>query len=272
MIIFDYLKLEKNNIKLIYLDNVINISYSVIIIICIMALTSHIRSSEGNFKLSQKLVEALSSKFNFSQVDGWNHVCSMSVESCIRRFRKEKRKNDPTKCVKKPRTAFSFFTQEQRKSIQDNNPTAKFGELSRLVSIAWKSLSDSQLKLYKEREVADRQRYNTELQACRERLAAEASSTVASSTPVEATAVVSTPSKKSSPKKQRSSSATTPTPTQENTQSSTPTTSPKKEKRDASRKEKRTASTPVPEPTQTATPVATPSKKEKKGKSVSATA
>jgi hypothetical protein len=139
-----------------------------------MAFTSQIRSSDATFKLAQRLVESLSERFGFSKDDAWNHVCSMSIEVINRKMRKERRRRNPTSQVKKPRTAFSFFTQQQRPLIQAKNPTAKFGELSRLVSIEWKNLSEAQMAEFKAKETTDRVRYTTEVAACKEKVANEA--------------------------------------------------------------------------------------------------
>ena len=138
-----------------------------------MALTAQIRSSEATFKLAQRLVDSLSERFSFNKDDAWNHVSSMSVEAINRKMRKERRKANPASQVKKPRTAFSFFTQQQRPLIQSKNPTAKFGDLSRLVSNEWKALTEAQMKDFKEREAADRARYDTELAAAKARASAE---------------------------------------------------------------------------------------------------
>ena len=140
-----------------------------------MALTSQIRSSDATFKLAQRLVESLSERFTLNKDDAWNHVSSMSIEVINRKMRKERRKRNPTSQVKKPRTAFSFFTQRQRPVIQAKNPAAKFGELSRLVSSEWKALTPSQLKEYKELESTDRNRYNVELAAVKEKPVADGS-------------------------------------------------------------------------------------------------
>lgn len=242
-----------------------------------MALTSHIRASEANFKLAQKLVESLSGKFGFSQEDGWNYVCSMPVEACIRRFRKEKRKRDPTKCVKKPRTAFSFFTQEQRKAIQDKNPTAKFGELSRLVSGAWKSLSEAQLKVYKEKEAADRQRYNTELVACRERLAAEAGAAAPAAAP--ATPVEAAPAKKSAKKEKKVEAAPAAVAAPVAAAPAAASTPAKKEKKveaasaaAPAKKEKKVEAAPAAAPAATPAAAAAPKKEKKSAKAAGASA
>lgn len=148
-----------------------------------MSLTSLIRSNEASFKLAQRLVDELSTKFNFSKEDGWSHVCTMSVEAVAKKQRRDRKRADPLRKIKKPRTAFSFFTQSQRPLIQGKNPTAKFGELSRLVSQEWKSLSEAQMKDYKEKEATDRARYTQESAALRAQLSVATPVPVATATP-----------------------------------------------------------------------------------------
>ena len=151
-----------------------------------MTLASLIRQSEDNFKLTQKLITALSEKFNFSFEDGWSTVSpNKTVDNLQKHFRRERKRNDPLAQVKKPRTAFSFFTQATRPVVQDKNPNASFGDLSRLVSADWKKLTPSQLKKYKDMETADKERYRVERDAVLANL--EQSTTDSTSQPVEST-------------------------------------------------------------------------------------
>lgn len=148
-----------------------------------MTLASLIRQSEDNFKLTQKLITALSEKFSFSFEDGWSTVSpSKTVDNLQKHFRRERKRNDPLAQVKKPRTAFSFFTQATRPVVQDKNPNASFGELSRLVSADWKKLTPAQLKKYKDMETTDKERYRVERDAVLANLEQSADS---SSQPVE---------------------------------------------------------------------------------------
>jgi hypothetical protein len=171
-----------------------------------MSCTSSIRSSESNFKLSVKLVESLATRFNFSVEEAWVSVCDRPMESLSRRFKKERKRNNPYNSVKKPRTSFSFFTQENRAKIAKKNPNASFGDLSKLVSTDWRALTDTKRAVYKKREVEDKERYINERQVVTEQLenapiVADVSTTgqtevVATSTPV----LTSTPTKKGSRK------------------------------------------------------------------------
>lgn len=130
-----------------------------------MSLTSLIAQSDSAFKLSQKLVQALAEKFAFKFEDGWATVSSRSLENVQKRLKRERRRNNPLSKVKKPRTAFSFFTQTHRPVVQKANPNATFGELSRLVSADWKKLGEADMKKYKDMEAADKARYQGERQS-----------------------------------------------------------------------------------------------------------
>jgi len=139
-----------------------------------MSISSQIRASEVHFKLTQKVVTALSTKFSFSFDDAWAELSNKNVDSLTKMFRKERRRNDPLSQVKKPRTSFSFFTQEFRPKVQTANPKASFGDLSRLVSVEWKKITDSDRVRFKGMETSDKERYQVE----RARVMAELASAV----------------------------------------------------------------------------------------------
>jgi hypothetical protein len=127
-----------------------------------MSLTALIGSSDSSFKLSQKLVASLAEKFGFKFEDGWNTVSSRTVENVQKRLKRERRRANPASQVKHPRTAFSFFTQQQRPIEAGKHKDATFGQLSRFVSEAWKALTPAQLQTYKDMEAKDKARYQTE--------------------------------------------------------------------------------------------------------------
>ena len=109
-----------------------------------MSLTSLVCASDASFKLSQKLVASLAEKFSFKFEDGWSTVCSRTVEHVQKRMRRAKKLASPMSDVKHPRTAYSFFTSEQRPLEQKAHPEATFGQLSGYVSVVWKSLTPEQ--------------------------------------------------------------------------------------------------------------------------------
>jgi hypothetical protein len=176
-----------------------------------MTIASQIRHSEETFKLANNITQLLAEKFGFAPADAWAVLSpTRSVEALQKHFRRERKRNDPLAQVKKPRTAFSFFTQENRAKLQAKNPNASFGELSRLVSADWKKLSASQMKKYKDMETADKSRYQTE----RERVLAEAAQNASSATEETPAAEESTSTETATPapsssKKSRSRSSKT---------------------------------------------------------------
>jgi hypothetical protein len=128
-----------------------------------MSCSALIRSNEQCFNLAQKLVNSLAEKYeSVTFDDAWNHLCNNTVVQLQKKFKKQKKANNPLSVIKKPRTSFSFFTKTQRAKIAEQNPTATFGELSKLVSQAWRALTDKEMKTYKSMEIKDKKRYEVE--------------------------------------------------------------------------------------------------------------
>lgn len=127
-----------------------------------MSHSSLIRKNEDCFNLAQKIIQSLSETYKFTFDDGWKLISSQTVVQLQKKFKKQKKANNPLSVIKKPRTSFSFFTKENRNNIQKKNPNATFGELSKLVSVAWKALSDKEMKHYKTLETKDKKRYAVE--------------------------------------------------------------------------------------------------------------
>lgn len=167
-----------------------------------MSLTAQIGSSDATFKLAQKLVAALAEKYSFSFEDGWTVVSTRTVDNIQKRLKREKRRANPAAQVKHARTAFSFFTQQQRPVEQKAHPEATFGQLSRFVSEAWKKLSPAEMQKYKDMETADKSRYQTEKAAALE--SASAAAPAAEAAPAAA--------ESASPKKARTPKAKAATP------------------------------------------------------------
>ena len=127
-----------------------------------MSHSSLIRKNEDCFNLAQKIILSLSETYKFTFDDGWKLISSQTVVQLQKKFKKQKKANNPLSVIKKPRTSFSFFTKENRNNIQKQNPSASFGDLSKLVSVAWKALSDKEMKHYKNLEIKDKKRYAIE--------------------------------------------------------------------------------------------------------------
>lgn len=147
----------KINLKISY------IGYISTTTLIIMTVSTLIRKSEDNFKLAQAICKELAAHFNKDEEEVWGVVSpSHTVVKLTKKFKKLRKANDPLNGVKKPRTAYSFFTQDKRQAMSEANPDVSFGELSKLVAAAWKNLSDSQRAKYSKKETADKERYNTE--------------------------------------------------------------------------------------------------------------
>eukprot|EP00954_Amorphochlora_amoebiformis_P008945 695293-Amorphochlora_amoeboformis.AAC.1 len=72
--------------------------------------------------------------------------------------KKKKDKNAP----KIAGTAYSFFAKEHRKKISNENPEAKFAEISKMLGQKWKSLSVEEKKPFGELSAEDKLRYKKE--------------------------------------------------------------------------------------------------------------
>jgi len=160
-----------------------------------MSCSSLIRSSESSFTLAQKIISSLSEKYNFNAEEAWTVVSSNTTVQLQKRFKKLKKANNPLSSIKKPRTSFSFFTKHQRVKIAEKNPKASFGELSQLVSVAWRGLSDKERKTYKNMETTDKKRYEKEKTELLADIESKSSSTEETST--ETKSIEKTTSKKS---------------------------------------------------------------------------
>ncbi len=182
-----------------------------------MSCSSLIRKSECAFTLAQKIISSLSEKYNFNSEEAWSVVSTNSIVQLQKRFKKLKKANNPLSSIKKPRTSFSFFTKFQRVKIAEKNPKASFGELSKLVSVAWKGLSDKERKTYKNMENTDKKRYEKEKTEMLENIDNETSTIEQSSTEIESP-------EKTTLKKSSKSSKSSKTIKTNNTKPSTPST------------------------------------------------
>ncbi|CDH53379.1 nucleosome binding protein [Lichtheimia corymbifera JMRC:FSU:9682] len=72
-----------------------------------------------------------------------------------------KKRKDPN-APKRGRSAYMFFSQEQRSTVKEENPEATFGDIGKLLGQKWKELTDEEKKPYQDKAVADKQRYEEE--------------------------------------------------------------------------------------------------------------
>ena len=197
-----------------------------------MACASIIRKDESHFNLAHRLVSVIVEKNNLDFDSVWLLVSTNTIQQLQKRFRKMKRANNPLSGIKKPRTSFSFYTKNQRVKIAEKNPKASFGELSKLVSKSWSSLSDKERRVYKKMEDEDKLRYAKEKEEVMAKLAENPpTTTVETSTSTEEEEVEAPPVKKAkaskSSKGKTAKSSTTKTSKSTKTATKTSTTSTK---------------------------------------------
>jgi hypothetical protein len=137
-----------------------------------MSFTAQLKGAEGQYKLVSKVVRSIceSNSLNFETV--WATISNRECEYFDRHFKRHKRRNDPFRQVKKPRTAFSFFTQANRNDIQTKHPNLSFGEVSKLVGEQWKNLDEKARAKYIQLETEDKARYTVARKEVMEAMAA----------------------------------------------------------------------------------------------------
>jgi len=75
--------------------------------------------------------------------------------------RRTRKGRDPT-APKRGLSAYMFFSQEHRKSVQTENPDAGFGEIGKILGERWKNMSDTEKTPYTKKAAVDKQRYENE--------------------------------------------------------------------------------------------------------------
>jgi len=78
-----------------------------------------------------------------------------------KKARKTRPKKDPN-APKRGLSAYMFFSQEHRKSVQTDSPDATFGEIGKILGERWKNMSDADKTPYTKKAAADKQRYENE--------------------------------------------------------------------------------------------------------------
>ena len=176
-----------------------------------MSLTSLIRGTEGSFNLARKIVDALSTKFQFDASEGWNEVCSAPIEKVERRFRRERLHKKKLRNVKGPHSSYLIYSMDVRPTVIKQNPTASLTETSKIIATQWHQLSTSDREKYTKLAQKDRERYNTELSAAKETEATLEASQPTQTTPVEEV-VQETTQKAKKPRVSKAASAVVETP------------------------------------------------------------
>lgn len=227
-----------------------------------MSFTAQLKGAEGQYKLVRKVLDFVCTSHNLNFEAVWSSVSNRETDYFDRHFKRQKRRNDPLHQVKKPRTAFSFFTQANRNDIQTKHPQLSFGEVSKLVGEQWKGLDEKSRARYLELEAADKARYSSARQTVIDHIAV-ARETAAATTPVD-TSVIQESASVPAPRKEKKAKAATPSITAPvAAASAASTTAPRKEKK---AKTPVTAAAVVAAAPATAVATETVTRKEKKAK------
>ena len=88
--------------------------------------------------------------------------------------KKSRKKKDPDQ-PKRPLTAYFLFCAAHRDEIKEKNPSAKFGEIGKLLSEQWKSASKAEKDKYEKQANEEKEKYK-KLKAEYDRKAKEKSS------------------------------------------------------------------------------------------------
>lgn len=95
-----------------------------------------------------------------SEMEGYTPPTDEELDAEMEGSKKRKRTGP-----KRARTAYVYFTIDQRPNVQAENPEMKFGEITKLLANDWKALSESDRSKYDEMAAADKERYQRECDA-----------------------------------------------------------------------------------------------------------
>lgn len=76
--------------------------------------------------------------------------------------KRKRKKVDPSK-PKRPMSAFMYFSRDYRSVLKEQNPSASFGELGKLLGSSWRTLDSDERQKYDGLAREDRLRYEAEL-------------------------------------------------------------------------------------------------------------
>jgi hypothetical protein len=99
-------------------------------------------------------------------------ICgSEQTEKSKKKELKAPKKQKAPKKPKGARNAYTFFSQKANKSMKEENPEAKFGELSKLISGLWKEMVDESKQPFIKLAEQDKIRANKEKEEWDEKVA-----------------------------------------------------------------------------------------------------
>jgi len=87
----------------------------------------------------------------------------LGSEVSARRKKTKRAPKDPN-APKHPMSAFLFFLSQVRPSYTAKYPGSKVGIISKMISAAWKELTEQERKIYDDKATADKQRYSREME------------------------------------------------------------------------------------------------------------
>ncbi|XP_069797191.1 TOX high mobility group box family member 4-like isoform X2 [Narcine bancroftii] len=106
---------------------------------------------------------------------------------------KRRRKKDPNE-PQKPVSAYALFFRDTQAAIKGQNPSATFGEVSKIVASMWDSLGEEQKQIYKRKTEAAKKEYLKALASYRAGLESKATAESSEPEPVPAAEESSSPS------------------------------------------------------------------------------
>lgn len=62
-------------------------------------------------------------------------------------------------------SAYFLYSIDARPNVKEQNPEASFGDIARIISAQFKALSDKERKIWDAKAVADKERYQREMEA-----------------------------------------------------------------------------------------------------------
>ncbi|CAO3696048.1 unnamed protein product [Umbelopsis ramanniana] len=75
--------------------------------------------------------------------------------------KKRRAKKDPN-APKRGLSAYMFFSQAHRKTVQEENPEAGFGQIGKILGDKWKAMTDKDKEPYIAQAETDKKRYEKE--------------------------------------------------------------------------------------------------------------
>lgn len=76
---------------------------------------------------------------------------------------KKKQKKDPN-APKRNMSAYFLYSVHIRPTIKEENPDASFGDVARLISARFKSLSAKEKKIWEDKAAEDKERYQRQME------------------------------------------------------------------------------------------------------------